>query len=310
MGKKITVLGSFVVDLMGRAEHLPVPAETVKGNFFRMGPGGKGSNQAVASHRAGGDVALITKVGNDAFASVAIDFYQSEGMDTRFVFTDAEFGTGAALILVDEHDSQNMILVYPGACAHLSVKEIQSAREVLEHSSVLLAQLETNLDILPLAVSMVHGHGGVAILNPAPAQVVDAGLIGLFDIVTPNEVEASALTGISVVDKFSADKAAEAFMGMGVKHVVITMGGRGAFVKMQSGKSHLFPAFPADVVDTTGAGDAFNGGLATALAEGFDLLRAVEFASATAALSVTKVGTAPAMPYRREIDACLVSLGL
>jgi ribokinase len=303
MGTKITVLGSFVVDLMGRAGHLPVPGETVKGSYFHMGPGGKGSNQAVAAHRAGGDVTLITKVGNDVFGQVATDFYLNEGMDIRYVFHDDVLTTGIALILVDEKTSQNSILVHPGACGAIRTDELAHAEGELSATGILLTQLETNLDILPAAVAHVHAHGGIAIMNPAPAQVVDPALLGLFDIVTPNETEAGALTGVHVVDELSAELAADIFMGMGVHDVVITMGSQGAFVKLQDGTSRMFPSLPADVVDTTGAGDAFNGGLATALSEGLSLLDAVEFAIVVATLSVTKLGTAPAMPMRSEIDS-------
>lgn len=303
MGAKITVLGSFVVDLMGRAGHLPVPGETVKGSYFHMGPGGKGSNQAVAAHRAGGEVTLITKVGSDLFGQVATDFYLSEGMDIRFVFHDEVLATGIALILVDEKTSQNSILVHPGACGAIRADELAQAEGALSSTRILLTQLETNLDILPAAVSLVHAKGGIAIMNPAPAQVVDPALLGLFDIVTPNETEASALTGVQVVDAPSAGLAADAFMRMGVRDVVITMGSQGAFVKLHDGTSRMFPALPADVVDTTGAGDAFNGGLATALSEGVGLMEAVEFAIVVATLSVTKLGTAPAMPTRSEIES-------
>lgn len=304
---KVVVLGSFVVDLMARADHLPVPGETVIGSFFKYGPGGKGSNQAVAAHRSGSDVKLITKVGNDLFAHIPLDFYKKEGMDTTFVFQDGRYMTGNALILVDEHTSQNSILVTPGACEQISSEEIDQAAEVLTACNVFLTQLEINLDVIPKAVSLARSNHGITVLNPAPVKEVDPSLIGLFDIVTPNEIEASLLTGIQVTDFTSAEKAAKVFQGMGVKDVIITIGKQGAFVIERTGESYSVTPMDVDVIDTTGAGDAFSGGLVTALAEGKPLKEAVMFATATASLCVTSIGTAPSMPQRAEIENLLSS---
>lgn len=304
----VTVVGSFVVDLMARSEHIPVQGETVKGSLFKMGPGGKGSNQAVAAHRSGGSVVLVTKVGKDLFGTMALDFYKGEKMDTRFIFEDSERTTGIALIMVDEHTSQNSITVVPGACGAILQSEMDQVASVLDGTKVLITQLETNLDIIPDAVARVHKNGGIAILNPAPAQKLEKEFIALFDIVTPNETEASTLTGINVVDRASAQKAAEAFLAMGVHDVIITLGSQGAFLLQNDGSSFMFPTIEVKVVDTTGAGDAFNGGLATALAEGQSLKDAMLFATAVASLSVTKVGTAPAMPMREDVDGFLSSL--
>lgn len=308
MQNTVTVLGSFVVDLMARSKHIPGQGETVKGSFFKMGPGGKGSNQAVAAHRSGGSVVLVTKVGKDLFGTLATDFYTAEQMDTRFIFEDAELSTGIALIMVDEQTSQNSITVVPGACGAITKEEMLQAEVALEHTSVLVTQLETNLDIVPDAVARVHANGGIAILNPAPAQALDRAFISLFDLVTPNESEAATLTSIAVVDRSSAQEAAEAFMAMGVRDVIITMGSQGSFLLQQDGTALMFPIMEVDAIDTTGAGDAFNGSLATALAEKKSLPEAVFFATAAAALSVTKMGTAPSMPMRHEIDAFLASL--
>lgn len=308
MKNTVTVVGSFVVDLMARSEHIPVQGETVKGSFFKMGPGGKGSNQAVAAHRSGGSVVLVTKVGKDLFGKLATDFYTGEKMDTRYIFEDPELTTGIALIMVDENTSQNSITVVPGACGAIKQAEMAQVASVLDGTKVLITQLETNLDILPDAVERVHKNGGISILNPAPAQKLDREFIALFDIVTPNETEATTLTGIPVVDRASAQKAAEAFQRMGVHDVIITLGSQGAFLLQHDGISRIFPTMDVKVVDTTGAGDAFNGGFATALAEGLSLQEAMLFATAVASLSVTKMGTAPAMPMRKDIDVFLASL--
>lgn len=310
MAGMVTVLGSFVVDLMARSPHIPVQGETVKGSVFKMGPGGKGSNQAVAAHRSGGNVKLITKVGSDIFGTVAKDFYQGEGMDTTYVFEDASLSTGIALIMVDEHTSQNSITVVPGACGAIGAGEMAKAEAILGETKILVSQLETNLDILPPAVQRVHKHGGMAILNPAPApaQKLEEGFIGMFDLVTPNETEASILSGVEVVDRESAHRAALVLQGMGVKDVIITLGKMGCYLLTAEGESLLFPTLEVDVVDTTGAGDAFNGGLATALSQGKDLKQSILFATAVASLSVTKVGTAPAMPNEEEVKEFLANL--
>ncbi len=303
MAGLVTVLGSFVVDLMARSPHIPIPGETVKGSIFKMGPGGKGSNQAVAAHRCGGTVKLITKVGADVFGNVALDFYIGEGMATTSVFEDPELSTGIALIMVDEHSAQNSITVVPGACGAIRAEEMARADAILDETMILVSQLETNLDILSPAVQKVQMHGGLAILNPAPApqEALPSDFIGMFDLVTPNETEASFLTGIEVVNRETAHKAALALQGMGVKDVIITLGKMGCYLLSSTGESLLFPTVEVDVVDTTGAGDAFNGGLATALSQGKDLKHAILYATVVASLSVTKVGTAPAMPSEAQV---------
>jgi len=303
---KITVMGSFIVDLMARAPHLPEHGETVKGSFFQMGPGGKGSNQGVAAARSGASVTMITKIGTDPFAQIALDNFQRECMDMHFVMQDERYPTGTALIMVDENTSENKIVVTIGACEHITPEEIESARTQIESSRVLLTQLETNLEAVENAVEIAHAGGLTVILNPAPAppQPLPDDLLSKIDIITPNETEASILSGVKVIDMDDARKAARILKSKGVKHVIITMGGKGAFVFTESAEYVIEP-IKVKVVDTTGAGDAFNGGLATALAEGLDVVQAVRFANATGALSVTKLGTAPAMPRRDEIENLL-----
>lgn len=305
---KVTVLGSFVVDLMGRAPHLPAAGETVKGSTFKLGPGGKGSNQGVAAHRAGAEVTMITKVGCDPFADVAWKSFQGEEMDCAYIYRDEGRSTGAALIMVDEVTSQNIILVTLGACEHITGAELENARGVIESADIFLTQFETNMDAVEKAVDIAHRAGVPVILNPAPVQPVPEGLLRKVDVFVPNEVEAATLSGVAIRSPEDARRAAAVFLEQGAKNVIITLGDKGAFVANHAQQAHI-PPVAVDVVDTTGAGDAFCGALSAALAEGMELIAAARFASAAAALSVTKVGTAPAMPYRDEVEQCMRVMG-
>jgi ribokinase len=294
---------------MARAPHLPEHGETVKGSHFQIGPGGKGSNQGVAASRSGASVTMITKIGADPFAKIALESFQHEGMDTRYVMQDKRYPTGTALIMVDENTSENQIVVTIGACEHIAPEEIEAARPKIENSRVLLTQLETNLDAVRKAVEIAHARGVTIILNPAPAPLhpLSDELLAKIDILTPNETEASILSGVKVVNMDDAKRSARVLKAKGIGSVIITMGSKGALVLTDS-IEYIIDPIKVKVVDTTGAGDAFNGGLATALAEGRDIVQAVAFANATGALSVTKVGTAPAMPYRNEIEQLLQSI--
>lgn len=302
MKKKVVVFGSFVVDLTGRTPHLPVPGETVMGSTFVMGPGGKGSNQAVAAHRAGADITLVTKVGKDVFGKVATDFYKKEGMDTSFVFEDDTKETGCALILVDEKSAQNEILVISGASGNITAEDVEKSRELIESADILLLQLEINFDALFKVIEIAHAANVTIVLNTAPAASLPDEILKKVDIVTPNETEAQILTGVKIESEQDAIKAAKAFMEKGVKQVVITLGSMGAFA-MNEEKCELVERLNVNAIDTTGAGDAFNGGFVMALADGKDLFTALRYGNVTGALSVTKLGTAPSMPSREEIDA-------
>ncbi|MGI6162165.1 MAG: ribokinase [Christensenellales bacterium] len=305
MGESVVVFGSFVVDLTSRSKGLPMPGQTVLGSKFKMGPGGKGSNQAVAAHRAGADVKFITKIGRDVFGQVATDFYKQENMDTGYVFEDEKLETGCALIMVDEETAQNAIVVISGACGNITDEDIEKARPVIEGAGILLLQLETNFDALLKAIDIAHAAGVKVVLNPAPARELPDELYKKIDIITPNETEAEFLTGVRIENEKDAQRAADIFLQKGVKQVVITLGYHGAFAADGETSKH-FPRLKVDAVDTTGAGDAFNGGLVMALAEGCDLFEAMCYANVTGALSVTKIGTAPAMPRRDEIDALVI----
>ncbi len=304
MREKVTVFGSCVVDLMSRAPHLPVPGETVRGGLFMEGPGGKGFNQGVAAHKAGADVAMVTKLGRDRMANIALEAMDALGMPRDFLFFSESVGTGTALILVDENSSQNMIIIVPGACATFNAEDIAIVKRRILESAYLLLQLEVNQDANEQVASFAKENGVRVIINTAPYQpITDEFLSGAY-LVTPNEVEAEGLTGVRVSDLESADRAARVFLDKGVQNVLITMGAQGVYVNTE-GHSQIIPAFKVKAVDTTGAGDAFNGGLAAALAEGKSLLDAARFANAVAALSVQRLGTTPSMPTREEIDAFL-----
>jgi ribokinase len=299
---KVVVFGSFVVDLTSWGKHLAVPGETVKGSTFKMGPGGKGSNQGVAASRAGADVTLVTKVGNDVFGKVALDFYKKENMSTEYVFIDNKKETGTALIMVDEESGQNQILVVSGACDNITDQEIMKAEQLIDEADILLLQLEINMDAIEKVINMAHAKGKQIVLNTAPAQKLPDNLLKKLDIVTPNEIEAGILTDMKVETEDDAQKAAQILLNKGVKSVVVTMGKNGVFV-MTPDRKEFIPSMKVKAIDTTGAGDAFNGGFVTALSEGKDIFEAARFGNIVGALSVTKVGTAPAMPYRKDIDS-------
>lgn len=304
MAEKVMVLGSFVVDLMARTPHLPVPGETVRGSIFKQGAGGKGFNQGIAARKAGANVTMVTKLGRDAFGEVALQAMREVGLSEEHLFFSDEIATGIALISVDEGTCQNEIVIVPGACSTITDEDLLSVAEQIKQSAYLLLQLEINQDANEKAAAIAKAHGVRVIVNTAPYQPIsDAFLNGAW-LVTPNEIEAKELTGIAIVDQESADRAAEVFFAKGVQNVLITLGGNGVYINT-AGTSEIIPAFRVDAVDTTGAGDAFNGGLLTALSEGKSLHDAAVFANAVGALSVQRIGTTPSMPTRSEIEAFL-----
>lgn len=294
------VFGSFVVDLMGRGPHLPAPGETVKSNFFKMGPGGKGFNQGVAAHKSGGDVVMITKLGKDDFANIAVNTMKELKMDTSRLLFMEDKPTGVALIEVDETTSQNTIMVIPSACDSITKEEVDSLKDLMAESDILLTQLETNIESIEGIISLAHEMGKFIILNTAPIQPVDGELLSKVSMVTPNEVEASILTGIKVVDEASAARAAEWFIAAGVPNVIITMGSQGVYIRTED-MNQMISAYSVNAVDTTGAGDAFNGGLVAALSEGKEMLDAIMYANAVAALSVQQLGATPSMPWKEDV---------
>jgi ribokinase len=303
--KWITVLGSFVADLAFRTHKVPAWGETILGSDFKLGPGGKGSNQAVAAARLGGKVSFISKLGRDPFGDLARQTYAKEGIDTRFVFETLDHATGGATIILDEKTGENAIIVFPGACFHVTPAEIDQARSRIAESSVFLTQLELQIPSVEYGLKVAHQLGVITILNPAPGLALPPSIFAHCDYVTPNETEAATLTGIPVTNIADAERAADALLACGVRNVVVTLGAQGALVKNAQLSAHVPAVDAGRVVETTGAGDAFNGGFAIALSEGKDIVAATRFGCAVAGISVTRPGTAPSMPSRAEVDALL-----
>jgi len=300
----VVVLGVFVADLAFWAERLPVMGETLLGSNFKIGPGGKGSNQAVAACRAGGNVAFISKVGDDEFGALARGLYEREGIDQNYVYP-SDVPTGAAFIMVQEKTGSNAIIIYPGAAEALTNEEVESASKVFAGAQVFVTQLELKLPQVTCGLALARHHGVQTVLNPAPALQLPEHIYPMVDYFTPNESEAAALAGCPVENVAQAQLAADIFIARGVGAVVVTLGGDGVLVKDAQGATHI-PAFDVGApVDTTGAGDAFNGGFAVGLAEDMDVREAARFGCAVGALSVTRQGTAPSMPARAEVEALL-----
>jgi len=302
---RITIMGIFVADLAFRAGRLPKWGETVLGSDFRIGPGGKGSNQAVAAARLGAYVTFISKVGRDTFGDLAHRTYAEDGIDTTFLYESTDVGTGAASIVVHESKGENAIVVVPGACNQLTTGEIDRARDAIAGSAVFLTQLEQPLALAEHALRMARSLGVTTILNPAPAAELPASLYGLCDYLTPNESEAALLTNLPVEANEQAERAADNLLARGVRNVIITLGERGALVKNAQVRAHVPAVNAGPVVETTGAGDAFAGAFAVALAEGREIIDATRFACAAAGISVSRAGTAPSMPRRDEVDKLL-----
>ncbi len=301
----VTILGIFAADLGFHGARLPVMGETLIGSKFGIGPGGKGSNQSVAAARAGGSVAFISRLGRDQFGDMARTMYKAEGIDMRI--DDSALSTGAAFIFVDEMSGNNAIIVVPGSASELSTKDIDANADVIRSAKVFMTQLEQPVDVAMHALKIAKAAGVTTILNPAPAAPLDDAIYKLCDYVTPNESEASMLTGIAVTDIASATKAAEWFLAKGAGAALITLGGQGSLLHDGKNATHI-PIYSAGkVIDTTGAGDAFNGGFAASLARGDDPVKAAHFGSATAGISVTRPGTAPSMPKRAETENLLLA---
>jgi ribokinase len=309
MSKPVLVLGSFVADVAFRAARLPAWGETLMGDAFALGPGGKGSNQAVAAARAGATVRIMSKLGDDAFGQIARDLWSADGIDASLVGT-SDTPTGAAAILIDSARGENAIIVVPGACFTLTPAEVEAASDAIAAAGVLLTQLELPLNTVARGLQIARAAGVTTILNPAPAPAspLPAELIALADFFIPNETEAAAITGLPVETIDQAERAADALLARGGRNVILTLGARGSLFRSGDHQTTLIPAFNAGLVlDTTGAGDAFCGAFAASLAEGRTPADAARFASAAAGISVTGAGTAPSMPHRAEIEALLKS---
>lgn len=299
MAAKIVIVGSFNMDLTAYMERLPRPGETVNGRKFVTGPGGKGSNQAVAAARLGAEVTFVGRVGQDVFAEQAFSTWRQERINTDYVIRDANQATGVAPIWVDDA-GENSIVVVLGANLAMIPADIDAAAEVIASADVLITQLEINYDIVGYALKVAKQKGIRTILNPAPAGKLPPDVVALADFITPNQTELQSLSG----QTGSVEANARSLLTREGQTIVVTLGAEGARWVSQESTAHL-PAFKVHVVDTTGAGDAFNAGFAVGLAEGKNLDDAIAFANATAALCVTRPGTAPSMPRRDEVEALL-----
>jgi ribokinase len=303
-GKPIVILGVFVADTAYRAARQPRMGETILGSGFKLGPGGKGSNQAVAAGRLGGDVSFITRLGRDPFADMALATWKEAGVKPAVIETPESY-TGAAYIFIEEGTGNNAIIVSPGAAMLISPADIDRNAGLIRSAGVFVTQLEQPIDAAIHALEIAKGAGVTTILNPAPAADLPDTIFALCDYVTPNETETEELTGIKVETVDDARRAAAVFLEKGAGAALVTLGERGAL--LHDGKvSELVAAVSAGpVVETTGAGDAFNGGFAVGLSRGLDPVEAVRFACAVAGISVTRPGTAPSMPTLAEVETLL-----
>ena len=297
--KKIVVVGSTNMDMVVKTSHIPTHGETVLGGAFFMNPGGKGANQAVAVARLGGDVVFVSKIGNDVFGKQALQGFAAEGIDTSCVLFDEALPSGVALITVDAA-GENSIVVASGANGNLLPPDIEAALSEIGAAGVVLLQLEIPLATVEYVAGYAASNGVRVILNPAPAAVLSSTLFSHLDVITPNETEASMISGVEVSDLGTAKQAALRIRALGVRNVVITMGAAGALVLEGEVFTHV-PARKVEPVDTTAAGDVFNGALAVSMAEGLSLPDAVGFACEAAAVSVTRLGAQSSIPHRKEL---------
>jgi len=299
----ISILGIFVADLCFFADEIPVSGKTVLGKKYIIGPGGKGSNQAIAAARAGGDVSFVTKLGKDNYADMALKLYQEAGVNTQAVILDSELNTGAAGILINQKTGENAINVISGAAGTIDQKFIEDNLSIIKNSKIFLTQLETPLDASLYALKIAKENGCTTILNPAPARNLPEDCFKNIDFFTPNETEASFFINQSIESEKDCQIAAEVLLDKGVKNILITLGDKGCFFKNQE-EEFLLPVkkLSVPVVDTTGAGDAFNGAFSVALSKNKNYKEAIEFANLVAGISVTREGAANSMPTIDEIE--------
>lgn len=310
MKKGVSILGIFVADTAYLAARMPSVGETITGSGFSVGPGGKGSNQAVAAARAlasggeGSSVSFISKIGRDTFGDLALKTYAQAGVVPHLTIMDDQ-PTGAAFIYVNDKTGDNAIIVYPGAAGTIGIDDVEKARQTIETSAIFVTQLEQPAEAALHALTMARNAGVTTIFNPAPAEPFPEAIYRLCDYIIPNETEAAALVGFSLDTLDDAKRAGDVLLARGVGAAIITLGPRGVLYHTANA-SVAVPAIAAGpVIDTTGAGDAFVGGFAAALADGQAPIDAVRFGCATAGIAVTRRGTAPAMPLRGEIEALL-----
>ena len=297
--KKIIVIGSSNVDMVVRTSHLPAPGETILGGEFFMNQGGKGANQAVAIKRLGGNLIFMAKLGNDVLGRQSVGYFKKEGIDTRYIAFDEDSASGVALISVDDH-AENSIVVASGANMLLNEQDVDKMLEEMCEGDILLMQLEIQLQTVEYAARKAFGKGVKVVLNPAPARSLPKELFRHLYMVTPNRIEAEMLTGIKIANDADVEKVAEEICAMGVKNVIITLGSKGCLIR-EEGVSYRIDAFKVEPVDTTAAGDTFNGALCVGLSEGMDLKQAAVMASKASSIAVTRMGAQSSIPYREEL---------
>lgn len=299
--KKIIVIGSCNTDMVIKVDHLPLPGETIIGHDFMTNQGGKGANQAVAVARLGGNTQFIARLGDDGFGCQSQQLLQQEGIETTYVTLTEGVATGVAMIPVDEK-GENSIIVASGANALLSVDDIKAAEADICQASIVLMQLETPVETLMYAARVAHEAGVTVVLNPAPfpKEPLPVEFLKNLDLITPNETEASMMSGVQVKNEATALQAIRAIQALGVKNVIITAGSAGAYTE-KDGQLLRIPAFKTEVVDTTAAGDTFCGALCVALSEGRSIKDAICFANKAASISVTRMGAWRSIPQRAEI---------
>ncbi len=302
---KIVVVGSANIDLIVQTERVPKAGETVMGNDFTIAAGGKGANQAVAAARLGGEVTFVACVGADDFGTQAIEGYQKDGINTDYITPDETAPTGTALIIVDAR-GENRIVVVAGANGQLNYAQVVAAKSEIATTDVVLLQLETPAPVAA-AAKLAQEHGRRVILNPAPARELPEELWGNISILTPNETELETLTGMNMNNTKDIEKAARKLLVRGPELVIVTMGAVGALIVTEQ-EAIPVASFAIKAVDTTAAGDAFNGALAVALARGDELIEAVRFANAAGALACTRLGAQPSLPTRDEVENLLRSV--
>lgn len=302
-GSSVTVVGSFAVGLTLRADRFPAKGETLLGRDFDMAPGGKGSNQAVQAARLGADVEFVARLGQDNFGDIGRKLYAQEKVGTTHLRSTSQRNTGVGFIVLDAH-GDNFIVLDPGANALFTPDDVEGCRERIRASSVLLTQLEIPVETAGRALKLAREANVISILNPAPARRVASDILKNADIVTPNETELRILVGRAPDANVNVIDLCDELLQLGVQHIVLTRGARGAMIVSRDGY-HSLPAYPVEVVDKTGAGDAFNGTLATYLGSGMPLEPAVRRAVAAGALACTKLGVIPSLPRAEEVEQLL-----
>jgi ribokinase len=302
-GPKIVVVGSSNMDIYTWTGHLPEHGETVIGERYWMGMGGKGANQAVGSRRLGAESTIVGRIGQDLFGQQMLETLRSHGVNCDFIKLDPEAGSGVALVIVDER-GENIIAVIPGTNMRIAPSDVEAAAGKIREADVVMAQLEIPLEAIEKAFDIALEGDTLCILNPAPARPLPGSILGKVNLLTPNQNEAKVLTGIATDTVDGARTAANALLEKGVQTVIVTMGTKGALI-VRPGEALHIDAIRVDSIDTSGAGDAFMAGLGVALAEGRSLDEATRFANAVGALSTTRPGAMPSMPDRSEVDDLL-----